>query len=96
MKLNDSITDMIPLNKAVFIDRKEVAIILEVSVQTLEVWRSIDRHRELHKDFFKMKGRTCYYKLSEVEEFLKSWNPKRYEEYIARKSQQDTRHLADV
>lgn len=72
---------MILIRDTWYVDRKEAARILEVSMRTLEVWKSFKSHPSLHKSFFKLKGRTCYYKLSEVEGFLKQWNQVRYEEY---------------
>lgn len=71
---------MLTIDKAVFLTRCETADLLCVSIHTLEVWRSVERHRELHVNFFKFKGRTCYYKLDDIKRFLKTWNLLRYYE----------------
>jgi hypothetical protein len=73
-----------------YIDRKTVAQILNVSIHTLEIWKNLDRHKLLHRNFFKLRGRICHYKLSDVEQFLKEWDPPRYHEYNTEKNNNST------
>lgn len=70
---------MIPLERSLFITRKDAADLIKVSVHMMEVWRSMDNHAILHQGFQKIRGR-CYYKLSDIEDFLKEWDKERYYE----------------
>lgn len=74
---------MIPLERALFIKRKDVAALLNVSIHMLEVWSSNGSHAILHKEASKVRGR-CYYKLGNVEDFLKEWDKERYYEIYTR------------
>ena len=85
---------MITIDGEVFLNRKETAIVLDVSVHTLEVWRSVDRHVILHENYFKWKSRESTYKLSDVGKFLKQWNPERYYEHYPRISKEFTDGVA--
>lgn len=70
---------MIPLEHALLINRKQAAKLIKVSVGQLEVWNSNGSHAVLHRGSSKVRGR-CYYRLSDVEEFLKEWDQERYYE----------------
>ena len=43
----------------------------------MEVWRSKGSHTILHREATKIRGK-CYYKLSDIEEFLREWDKERY------------------
>lgn len=70
---------MIPLERSLFITRRDAAKLIKVSVHMLEVWNSKGSHPVLHKGCSKMRGK-CYYKLSDVEDFIKAWDKERYYE----------------
>lgn len=70
---------MIPIERALLINRKDAAKLIKVSIGQLEVWSSNGSHATLHMNIIKIRGR-CYYKLSDVEEFLKEWDKERYYE----------------
>lgn len=78
---------MKPLFDIEFLDRERTAKILNVSIHTLEVWRSVGRHPSLHKTCRRFRGRKVYYELSDIEQFLKEWDIDRYNEYIANKGE---------
>lgn len=70
---------MIPLERALFITRKDAATLIKVSVHMMEVWSSTGNHAILHKNASKIRGK-CFYKLSDIEDFLKEWDKERYYE----------------
>lgn len=71
---------MMIIDGIIYTTRKEAADMLGVSVQTMAVWGSIGRYKNLR--FIKFKGVHVHYALPIVEEHLKMWNQPRYDEYI--------------
>ena len=69
---------MITINGEIYLTRKETAELLGVSVHTMAIWRSRESHPVLHAHFFKWKSMSATYKLTDIGEFLKQWNPVRY------------------
>lgn len=72
---------MITFDDAIYLDRKEAAKVLHVSVHTLAVWRSIEKYDDLHIGYFLFRGKTVYYKLSSIEKHFRKWDPVSYEYY---------------